>query len=153
MLLLAAAAAPLSRHPSSAAVFGVASFLAGAAMLWVGRDAKRAALPGALAGLAPLVLTLCAGHVGHACMGDGCMMLCVPACVAGGGVAGFAVAMIARRRGAGIVFWTVASAMALVTGAVGCSCAGVSGLVGLLAGYAVGAAPILASRVLVRPSS
>jgi hypothetical protein len=153
MLLLAAAAAPLSRHPSSAVVFGIASFLAGAAMLWVGRDAKRAALPGALAGLAPLVLTLCAGHVGHACTGDGCMMLCVPACVVGGGIAGLAVATIARRRSAGLVFWMVGSGMALVTGAVGCSCAGVSGLVGLLAGYAAGMVPLLASRALARPSS
>jgi hypothetical protein len=153
MLLLGAGSAPLSRHPYSAVVFGVVSFLVGATMLWVGRDAKRAALPGALAGLAPLVLTLCAGHVGHVCTGERCMMLCLPACVAGGGIAGLAVATIARRRGAGVVFWGVASAMAVVTGAVGCSCAGVSGLVGLLAGYAAGAAPFLASRALARPSS
>jgi hypothetical protein len=146
MLLLAAGAAPLSRHPFAAVVFGIASFFAGATMLWIGRDARRAAVPGALAGVAPLVLTLCAAHVGHYCTGDSCMMLCLPACVAGGAVAGLAVATVATRRRMGAGFWAAASAMAMVTAATGCSCAGASGLLGLLGGYAAGVAPFLVTR-------
>lgn len=143
MLLLAAGVAPLSRHPLASVAFGVASFAVGAALLWAGLDAKRGALPGALAGFAPVVLTLCAAHVGHHCTGDRCMMLCLPACIGGGGLAGLAVAIFARRREAGTTFWVAASGMAILTAATGCSCAGVSGLIGLLSGYAVGVAPFL----------
>src|SRR5260221_9782019 len=79
-LLIVAGAAALARHPMWTSAFGATLFVGGVALLWYGRDLKRAVLPGVAAGLIPLALALCAVRVGHACTGDGCMMLCVPAC-------------------------------------------------------------------------
>lgn len=148
VLLLVAGAVALSRHPTAAAALGIATFTTGAAMLWYGRGAKYAVLPGVAAGSLPLVLALCASHVGHACTGDRCMMLCVPACIAGGVGAGLAVAYAATRRRAGGAFWVLASGLALLTGATGCVCAGYSGMMGLAIGYGVGVVPVLLGRTL-----
>ena len=63
------------------------------------------------------------------------------ACAAGGLLAGIAVAVIARQRRVGLVFVAPASGLALLTGAMGCSCVGLAGLAGLGAGYAVGLLP------------
>jgi hypothetical protein len=146
VLLIAVGAAALSRHPLAAAACGFVTFAAGATILWYGREAKRAVLPGVAAGFVPLALALCASHVGHGCTGDGCMMLCVPACVTGGVVAGLAVANVAGRYGAGAAFWVLASGLALLTGAMGCACAGYSGVVGLALGYGAGVVPGLLGR-------
>jgi hypothetical protein len=140
MLAVGGVAVALGRHPSVAAAFALGAFLAGVILLWYGRDFRRAVLPGAAAGLVPLTLALCASHWHH-CTGDACVMVCVPACSAGGLLAGLAVTAIARHRRAGLVFLLPASGMALLTGAMGCSCVGVAGLVGLGVGYAIGLIP------------
>lgn len=150
LLLVVAVATAIARHPSATAALGFAAFIAGATMLWYGRDPKRAVLPGVLAGFVPLVLALCTSHV-HGCTGDGCMMMCVPACGVGGLVAGLAVASVGNRRRAGTVFWLSASALALLTGAMGCACVGYSGIVGLAAGFAAGVVPGLIRRAFSPP--
>ena len=121
----------------------------GSAMLWYGRDPKRAVLPGVLAGLVPLGLALCSSCV-HGCAGDCCLMMCVPACAVGGLVAGLAVASVASQRKASTVFWLSASALALLTGAMGCACMGYSGVLGLAAGFTVGVVPGLLRRAFAR---
>ena len=145
LLLVVAVATAIARHPSVTGAFGVGAFIAGAVMLWYGRDPKRAVLPGVLAGFVPLVLTLCTSHM-HGCMGDGCMMMCVPACSIGGLVAGLAVASVGNHRRAGAVFWLSASVIALLTGAMGCACVGYSGVIGLGIGFSAGVVPGLLRR-------
>ena len=84
ILLVVAAAALLANRPSATLAFGLSTFGVGAALLWYGRDLRRAVLPGVVAGLVPLILVLCARHVEHMCMGDACMTLCLPVCAIGG---------------------------------------------------------------------
>ena len=145
-----AVAAALGRRPSTALAFGGALFLLGAGLLWYGRDLKRAVLPGLLAGLVPLTLVLCASHVDHVCTTDGCMMLCLPACALGGWIAGLTVGTIMYRAGNGPRLFTAASAMALLTGAVGCVCIGATGLAGLGIGYMAGTLLPVALRLFRR---
>ncbi len=147
VLIIVASAAILGRHSYATLALGVGMFVAGAVMLWYGREPKRAVLPGVLAGLIPLALVLCANHL-HGCTGDDCMMVCMPACVAGGVVAGFVVAAVAARRRASIAFWVSASGLTLLTGAMGCACIGYAGVLGLAAGYLVGVIPGLIRRAL-----
>jgi hypothetical protein len=146
VLLVASAAAALSHRPMAAATCGLVTFAAGATILWYGRDLKRTVLLGAVAGLVPLLLSLCSAHMGRWCNGGDWMMVCVPACVLGGLVAGLAVANVASRRRASVRFWVAASALALLTGTMGCTCAGVSGVFGLAIGYLAGIVPGLVGR-------
>jgi hypothetical protein len=148
-LVVVAVATSVARHPSATGALGFAAFVAGAVMLWYGRDPKRAVLPGVLAGFVPLVLALCTSHM-HDCTGDGCMMMCVPACSVGGLVAGLAVASVGNQRRAGAVIWLSASALALLTGAMGCACVGYSGVAGLAIGFAAGVVPGLLRRAFAR---
>ena len=137
-LLVVALAAVANKHPLSAVTFGAAMFAVGTTLLWYGRDLRRAVLPGLAMGILPLALALCANHMGHACMGDHCMMLCVPACALGGLGAGVGVSLIGLRWKQAWPFWVGATTLTLLTGAMGCSCAGYGGVAGLAVGYGVG---------------
>jgi hypothetical protein len=153
VLLLAVAAALIGQRVEYTIAFGSALFAFGVVLLWYGRDIRRAVIPGVLAGLVPLVFALCAKHVGHACTGDGCMTLCVPACAAGGFLAGIVISVVWFRHGRDFGFWLGASAVTLLTGAMGCACAGVPGLVGLVLGYAATAGAGLLLGALRRRSA
>lgn len=148
-LLLVGVAAALGRRPSSAIFFGTLLFLSGAFLLWRGRTVHRAVLPGLLAGMIPLACALMANR-GHACSGGHCSTWCLPACITGGIVAGLVVSWIATRRGLDWRFWVGASAISFLTGAMGCSCIGYSGVVGLGAGFLAGAVPLMARRLFTR---
>jgi hypothetical protein len=150
-LVVVAAAALYTKRPGSAAVFGAAMFAAGVLLLWYGRDLRRAVLPGLALGVLPLVLTLCVNHFHH-CSGGVCVSWCVPACSAGGLAAGIGVAIVGHRTRRSLGYWAGASALTLLTGAMGCSCVGYSGIVGLVAGYAVGLAPALLRSFVSRKS-
>jgi len=149
VLVVAAVAVALARHPSVTAGLGLGTFILGVILLWYGRDVRRAVLPGVVAGLVPLVLALCATHLHH-CTGDGCMMVCVPVCAAGGLLAGIAVSVMASHRRATLTFLVPASGLALLTGAMGCACVGYSGVIGLALGYGAGLLPVLVRRVIRR---
>jgi hypothetical protein len=136
-VVLVALAATLTRRPTVALMFGTLMFAIGVFLLWYGRDLKRAVLPGVVAGLVPLTFSLCANHIGHFCTGEQCMTLCMPACLAGGLAAGVGIAVLAHRSQQSPRFWVAASAVALLTGAMGCSCAGSSGVLALTVGYLV----------------
>ncbi|HEX2882150.1 MAG TPA: hypothetical protein VHO25_21670, partial [Polyangiaceae bacterium] len=112
----------------------------GVLLLWYGQGLQRAVLPGVFAGLIPLASALCANHFGHVCTGGGCVSLCLPACILGGVSAGALLGYWARGRSWGFVL--AASSLALLTGAMGCGCIGYAGVLGLLAGYAVGVIPV-----------
>jgi hypothetical protein len=150
LLVIVAVAAAFARVPSVTAALGLGVFMTGVVFLWYGRDLKRAVLPGVAAGLVPLVFALCASHFHH-CSDDACMSFCVPACAAGGLLAGLAVAVIGHRQRAGVAFWLAASGLALLTGSMGCSCVGYAGVAGLAAGYAMGVVPNLVRRALIQP--
>ncbi len=147
-VLIIVAAVALTERPKSALVFGSSMFIIGVVLLWYGRDLRRAVLPGVVAGIVPLTFSLCANHIGHVCTGDSCMSWCVPACTAGGLAAGMAVAMYGLRRKHGLGFWFGASGITLLTGAMGCSCVGYSGVMGMMVGFGVGMLPSLVRRVV-----
>jgi len=139
-VLVVAVALRLTHRPSSTLWFGGLTVAISTAMLWYGRDWQRAVLPGAVAGLFPLALSLFANGV-HGCGAGSCSSLCVPACSLGGIVAGVAIAGVANRRRAGVWFWLSASGIALLTGSMGCACIGSTGVVVLAVGFAAGAMP------------
>lgn len=145
--LIVAVAACVGHRPISTLWFGLATMSAGAVMLWYGRDPQKAVLPGIAAGLVPLTFALCANHI-HSCSAGVCNSLCMPACMLGGAIAGLAVAVVGNQRKGGIWFWLSASSLALLTGAMGCSCIGYSGVVGLGLGFGAGVVPGLLRRAL-----
>lgn len=149
VFLVVAAAAFFAKRPTSVALFGGLLFVTGVVLLWRGRELRRALLPGVLSGLIPLVFALVANY-GHGCSGDHCSSLCVPACTAGGVTAGLVVSIVATRMGLGWRFWASASAVSLLTGAMGCACVGYSGVLALAGGFSVGLIPQLTRRVFAR---
>jgi hypothetical protein len=150
-LLIVAAAAGFGRRPGSAVVFGSVLFLLGSFLLWRGQTLHKAVLPGLAAGLIPLTCALIANQ-GHMCAGGHCSTWCLPACIAGGVISGLVISYVAHKRGMGWQFWAGASGISLLTGAMGCSCIGYSGVFGLAAGYLAGALPIGLKSVLGKRS-
>ena len=148
MAVLIGLACAASDRPVWASAFGSSLFALGVVVLWYGRDLRRAVLPGVVAGIVPLGLVMGARHLGHTCDGLTCTSLCLTACVVGGALAGLVVGSSKLARSAGPGFWLVASSLAVLTGAIACARLGAAGIVGLLLGYLLGAAPTLASRAL-----
>ena len=130
----------LTQRPTSTLCFGLGALGLVLSMLWYGRAAQRAVLPGVAAGMLPLALSLCANQIHH-CSMNGCSSFCAPACTLGGSLAGLAVMYVARRRGLGLGFLLGASGVALLTGAMGCTCVGYSGVLGLGVGFLLGLLP------------
>lgn len=146
MLALVGLAVLLGDRRTPTLVLGAGLFGFGVILLWYGHEVKRAVLPGIAAGTVPLLLALCARHL-HACTGSVCVSVCVPVCVAGGLIAGAVVSAAGIRLRRGVGFWLAGSGITLFTGAMGCVCAGPWGIVGLVAGYVVGAAPGLVASI------
>jgi hypothetical protein len=142
-LVVVAVAALANEHPATALAFGAAMFAVGVGLLWYGREVRRSVLPGLAFGLLPLAMALCANSLGHTCLGERCLTLCVPACLIGGSGAGIGVSMVGLRWKQGLPFWLGAAAVTLLTGAMGCSCVGLSGVAGMAAGFSIGMLPAL----------
>lgn len=128
---------------------GLLLFAGGVLALWYGREPGRGVLPGAIGGSLALALALCANHVGHFCTGEHCLSWCVPACTAGGVLAGSIVSFVGFRQKRGAGYWLSASAITLLTGALGCSCVGFAGIGGLAIGF-IGALLLVGLSALVR---
>jgi hypothetical protein len=75
----------------------------------------------------------------------------VPACSLGGLGAGIGISIIGIRWKQSWPFWVGATALTLLTGAMGCSCVGYSGVAGLAVGYGVGLLSGLVQRRLSHP--
>lgn len=114
--------------------------------LWRGQTLGRAVFPGVVAGLVPLALAFGARSVGHVCTGSECVSLCVPACTAGGLVAGVVIARAGRHASSQLRFYGGASALAVLVGALGCSCVGFGGVAGLGLGLLLTMGPVLIRR-------
>lgn len=151
IFVLVAAALVFGGRPTAALWLGPVLFGGGVFALWYGREPGRGVLPGALAGGVALLLALCANRVGHACTGERCVSWCVPACIAGGLLAGALVSVVGVRQRRGIGYWASASGITLLTGALGCSCVGFSGVIGLAGGFvSVALASFAATRLAPR---
>lgn len=142
---LCAAAAFESRTPGSALGFGGALFVTAAVLLWRGRPFNVGVLQGVAAGVLPLVLSLAANH-GHSCASGHCSTWCVPACVTGGVLSAAWLSWKAHRDARGLPFFAGAAATCVLTGAMGCACVGATGVLALLAGFAVTSAPWVVVR-------
>jgi hypothetical protein len=149
VLLVVGAAVVLSKRPSSAALFGGLLFVKVVAVLWRGRDLRRAVWPGVSSGLIPLVFALVA-NAQHGCSGTHCSTLCLPACMAGGIAAGLVVSAFATRLNLGWGFWVAASMMTVLTGSMGCSCVSSSGVFALIAGLSAGLLPQVVRRTFAQ---
>ncbi len=111
-----------------------------AAMLYRGQDWGRGARAGLAAGLAPFLLPPAVEALGSPALCD----LLPWFCAAGGAVAGLVLASRRNVRPANPpAYWVTAALVTLLAGAVGCWIAGVAGLMGLAAGLAAGAVPLL----------
>ena len=110
----------------------------------MGGAAARAVTPGLLAGAAALAMPLLMATVGHACFGPACMKLGLPACIAGGALAG---ALIAKRVTGepDLRFAAAAISLGALTGSLGCTIAGAAGILGMLGGAIAAAGPVLAA--------
>jgi len=114
------------------------------AAAWQGRAHARGARAGLVAGLGPLLLPMATGF--HLCAGGVCL-LAPTACIVAALVAGAALGLHARRHipaspDAGGYVVTALGVAALV-GSLGCVIAGVSGIVGMVIGLAIGTVPVL----------
>lgn len=137
IVILVLAALIFGGRVSTVLVVGPLLFAFGVLSLWRGRELGRGVLPGALAGGGALLLVLCANRMGHFCTGESCMSWCIPACIAGGLLSGAYVGALGMRQRRGSGYWISASAITLLVGALGCSCVGYSGMIGLALGYGV----------------
>ena len=143
VLLAAGAAVACGRPLPLTALIAGALLPICVGLAFAGGPAGRGVVPGLLAGSAALAMPLLVMTVGHACLGDSCMSLCLPACVAGGAVAGAVIAKLAARHERDARFLGGALAVAGLMGALGCTIAGTAGVAGMLAGVRAAGAPLL----------
>jgi hypothetical protein len=121
----------------SAMILGTLLVLLLVATTWRGGALARGGFSGLKVGLLPLALAHAAKLYGHVCTPEGCTTLCVPACASGGVAAGLLLEWLARRSEQPNVVRGVGAVSCLLTGALGCSCVGASGLLALVAALAV----------------
>lgn len=119
-------------------------FLVDAAFVWRGQQFGRGALAGLAGGAIPLVFGLCM-QIGQRWWGAFALTpSCVAVCASGGVLAGFLIAWLARRQPSPLAFVFAAGTTALLMGTVGCACAGLAGVAGLIGGLVV---PLVIVRV------
>jgi len=138
---LVAAMAIFGGRPLAALGLGGALYLIAMLLRWRGQEFGASLTPGVLAGAVPLVLATIARCSGHVCVGGSCVSLCLPACCAGGVIAGLVITAVGIRRSAGVRFFGGAFAVAALVGALGCSCVGFGGIIGLTAGLSIALLP------------
>lgn len=148
-LAIPAMAFILGHRPGTALVLGAALALCVGWFVWRGKGWAVAVPAGLRAGVIPLGFALAAQHIGHVCTAGGCTTLCVPACVAGGVLAGVLVAISSRQSAWPRATLAGGLAVSLAIGAMGCTCVGFSGVLGMLGGTmvtAMGGALLLPKR-------
>jgi hypothetical protein len=143
--LIAISFVAVGASPVSAATGAL--LLATATLLrWRGQTASAAVRAGLAAGLIPfaLLLTLKCG-AGAFCALGGCMAHCARFCGFGGLAAGVLLALRARRHAEHVVqFLVAASAIAALTGLLGCFIGGLTGMAWMLLGELAATLPAFA---------
>lgn len=143
VIAAAAAAVAAGRPAPVSCAFAAVLLPLVVALAYAGGSVGRAVVPGLESGAAALAMPLLVGTLGRACFGPACMSLCLPACVVGGALAGAFIARRAAREEREPGFVLAALAVAGLTGAMGCTMAGLAGVGGMLAGVVLGGAPVL----------
>jgi hypothetical protein len=143
VIAAAAAAVAAGRPAPVSCAFAAVLLPLVVALAYAGGSVGRAVIPGLESGAAALAMPLLVGTLGRACFGPACMFLCLPACVVGGALAGAFIARQAAREEREPGFVLAALAVAGLTGAMGCTMAGLAGVGGMLAGVVLGGAPVL----------
>lgn len=121
---------------------GAAMFVLAVVFFWRGRGLGRGVLPGIAAGSLPFVAMLAAQMYGHSCTGSTCMV-CIPVTALSAAIAGIVIGRFARRSNHVAASWVSAAVFATLIGSIACACVGVGGLIGLVAGLAVGSVPLV----------
>jgi hypothetical protein len=135
--------------PLPTALCACAFLLLARALAYFGRAPGDAVVPGLGAAMLATYLPLLVRLVGHACASEACLDLCLPACVAGGLLAGLLLAFRARsqqtppERAQTLL---AGCALVLLAAPLGCAVFGLAGLAAVAAGLAVGAAPALVAQ-------
>ena len=129
-------------------VLGVSMWAAVVALGWRGQAWGLSVPAGLKAGVVPLALALTAQRIGHVCTPQGCTSLCVPMCAVGGVIAGLVISAAARRSPVPRLTLAGGAIISLVVGAMGCSCVGMGGILGLSAGLAMSTGFALALRAI-----
>jgi hypothetical protein len=111
---------------------------------WRGQSLGRGSRIGLWAGLPPLVLPVAIRTTGHFCSADLCDLY--PAMCLVGGVLGGVLLVQRGSRGLDAPGLAAAGLVAGLAGFLGCMVAGFGGLIGLVLGLGLGAAPLLALR-------
>jgi hypothetical protein len=146
MLLLGVMVALMVQEVSIPLVLASVLYLTSMFLLWWGRAPGRGVLPGVAYGLLPLSGGVIGKLHGHVCMGFACYGVCLPLCIGGGVLAGIFIARVAARSENPVAVFFSAAATALFTGAIGSSCVGVHGVIGMGLGLGLGYAPMLVFR-------
>ena len=143
VLPLLVAARLIGRPPEL--VFGLGGAAAtvafGAAMLH--RRYARAVLAGVLAGLPAFALPVIIRSLGIVPLGPLTLDPCIPASVVSGILAGAYLAARTVEEKDRLSYWLVAALVAAPLGTLGCSVVGGAGVLGLVAGLAVGTLPLV----------
>ncbi|GMU60039.1 MAG: hypothetical protein AMXMBFR34_18020 [Myxococcaceae bacterium] len=139
----------LGTSRASASLLGVALVTVVALGVWRGGAVALSSAAGLKAGLVPLLFAHGAKAFGHVCTPAGCTSLCVPACAAGGVLAGALVEWWARRSPRPHLTRALGAGVAVLTGGLGCACVGYAGLLALLVGLALSMG---AGRLVPRPA-
>jgi hypothetical protein len=121
-------------RPSAVWIVGAGLAAAFIGMVYLGGAIRRGALPGLAAGLLPLVAAIGAGGWGSECGAGECASWCVPVCVSSGVACGLVLAWTARTRRWSPATLLSAGWLAVLTGAMGCSCVGFAGAFGMAGG-------------------
>jgi hypothetical protein len=110
---------------------------------WRGEAFARAIWPGLLAGLAAFAAPLACDSLGL-CLTTS-REACFISCIAGGLIAGGLIGVrMLKNEPDRTRFLAASAAIAVLFGGMGCAVAGLAGVLGMLAGAAVSAAPIVA---------
>jgi hypothetical protein len=143
--LVALSCVIVGASPVSAAT-GIALLTAATVMRWRGRVWSAAVETGLLAGLFPfaLLLFLKSGS-GYLCALGGCMAHCAKFCGLGGLAAGFLIASRARRVDGPVAQFLIATtAVAALTGLLGCFVGGLMGVFWMIVGEVAATLPVYA---------
>lgn len=150
VLLVGVMVALLVHEVSLPLIVGLLLYISSVVLLWWGRVPGRSVLPGVVYGLLPLTGSVIAKLHQHVCMGFDCFSTCMLYCMSGGVVAGLLVARLALRSDSPLAVFFSAASTALLTGAIGGSCVGVHGIVGMAIGIGIGAVPLAMRRRVQR---
>jgi hypothetical protein len=146
VLVLVAASFVIAGASTACAIIGATLLAAAATLRWRGGAASAAVGAGFTAGLVPFALLLLLKCGARAfCSFGVCMTHCAHFCALGGLAAGVLLAARAHRRGDGVVeFLAAGSAVAALTGMLGCFVGGLGGVAWMIAGELAATLPAFA---------